>query len=696
MLSAKLEHSGDFAAALVVIGVVAWFQAPFLLDQQVVVERDALSSLLPTYSFLARALESMSWPLWNPFPVLGKPFLSEGHAGLFYPPNLWLLLEPFSRGFNALFVFHYLWTALGAFLLFRALGAVRLAAMVGALVWALGGPLISLGHQLNQLMAVSWLPWVLWGWARSDRVRSQVVLATLFLATSMLAGSLVMTLVIAAFLMILCRDIRGLAILPLAPLVAAAQLVPAWLHLDQTTSGASGFGAEAALRFSITPQRLVELFYPAAPAIDDFLPTVYLGAIPIALGLVGLFFCSPRSRRLGVLLALTLLLLALGSNTFVVPFLYEWLPGFDRLRDPGGLLVGVQALIALAATFGLTALLRQLPTRTASVAGGVILACIVADLGNNNRGTLLSMPPAEVFSPPEIARVMLEQSRASSENPSRYYASATDAPTPSTMREAVRLDQSLLYGQTGELYGLSNVNSPGSLNLVEHDRLQRSLEKVSQSDALATLATLGTKWITTFVPLANWPEIRNVRVPSGRAKLYRLDSSAPRAFIAKTVLSAPDARAALASFLDSAPELRSATAVVEGRGNSIPYEAPTEATIVWHPSGNNSLRLDVSMNAPALLVINDSFSIGWQARVDGAPTRIERVNGLVRGMWLTAGNHRVEMHYLPPGLPLGMALSLMALTILWLIWSPRRYLVDREADPQPEPVQPRLMFPRGS
>ncbi len=652
-----------WGALAAVLAVVAWFQAPFLLDRAIVVERDALSSILPIRAFLARALLEGSWPMWNPAPVLGKPFLAEWQTGLFYPPSALLLVTPFSRGFNLFFVFHYAWTTVGAFLLLRALGTSRGAAGLGALVWGLGGPLVSLGHLLNHLMAISWLPWVLWGWARTDDTRTRVLSSSLLLTAALLTGSPEMAILIAGLLVLLARDVRALWVPPLAALLAAMQLVPVWQYLGETHRGVHGLSTANVLAYSTPVARLSELVMVGAQASNPFLPTLYVGPVPVLLALGALLIVPSLTRLLATLLVVVLLGLAFGSNAGLLPLLYEHVPGIDLLRYPEKLLVGLHALIALGAAWGLTQLGARLPARMAQGVTAVLLVVSVADLARINRGALFTLPPDDVLSPPEIALAMGREGGAPA--PTRYYANTTGAPTPANPAEAARIDRGLLYAATGELYGLGNVNTPASLNLVDHERLQRTLGQLLQPQALAALQALGTRFATSFVELRS-PDIERVPLGSDAAHLYTLGDAARRAYVAEQVLVASGPDAALSRFVHENDPSR--VAVVEGIGvEDIAYRAPERRAIEWIEDGNDVITIDVSTNAPALLVVNDSFLAGWRASVDGLPTTIERVNGLVRGVWLGSGDHRVTMRYRAPGLPLGSALSLATLVGLLLV-----------------------------
>jgi uncharacterized membrane protein YfhO len=86
---------------------------------------------------------------------------------------------------------------------------------------------------------------------------------------------------------------------------------------------------------------------------------------------------------------------------------------------------------------------------------------------------------------------------------------------------------------------------------------------------------------------------------------------------------------------------------------------PEEAQVVnYRPS---SVDIRVKAAAPALLILSEVDYPGWKATVNGNSAPIHRVNGLLRGIFVPAGEIRVFMHYSPGSFLLGAILTLAGL-----------------------------------
>ena len=84
------------------------------------------------------------------------------------------------------------------------------------------------------------------------------------------------------------------------------------------------------------------------------------------------------------------------------------------------------------------------------------------------------------------------------------------------------------------------------------------------------------------------------------------------------------------------------------------------------------LVLDVSATADGLLVISQPFYPGWRADVDGEQVPIYRVDYLLQGLPLTAGDHRVELRYHLPPLPAIISLVALVGCVVALLLARRR------------------------
>jgi len=74
----------------------------------------------------------------------------------------------------------------------------------------------------------------------------------------------------------------------------------------------------------------------------------------------------------------------------------------------------------------------------------------------------------------------------------------------------------------------------------------------------------------------------------------------------------------------------------------------------------NKVVIKAETKAPGILVLSDVFYPGWKAEIDGNPTKIYRVDGLIRGVYLPAGIHEVVFSYWPPSFAKGLVVALLS------------------------------------
>ncbi|MBI2861626.1 MAG: YfhO family protein, partial [Chloroflexi bacterium] len=99
---------------------------------------------------------------------------------------------------------------------------------------------------------------------------------------------------------------------------------------------------------------------------------------------------------------------------------------------------------------------------------------------------------------------------------------------------------------------------------------------------------------------------------------------------------------------------------------------PSTARIIEYQP--NHVIIEANTNENGILVLSDTLTPGWRAWVDDQEMQIIPTNYLLRGVPVSQGSHRVELAYEPPGLRLGLWVSLLTLLgcALYLIWRWRR------------------------
>jgi hypothetical protein len=122
---------------------------------------------------------------------------------------------------------------------------------------------------------------------------------------------------------------------------------------------------------------------------------------------------------------------------------------------------------------------------------------------------------------------------------------------------------------------------------------------------------------------------RAARVESAEAAIRALREQAPTSL---AIVDRPSQ--ALARLIDSMAE----------PGGGDPAEIVAAESFSF---GRDWVSFSIAVPDIGIVVVNDAFQRGWQARVDGVRTDVYRVNGLVRGITLDEGAHEVRMEFLP-------------------------------------------------
>jgi Bacterial membrane protein YfhO len=85
--------------------------------------------------------------------------------------------------------------------------------------------------------------------------------------------------------------------------------------------------------------------------------------------------------------------------------------------------------------------------------------------------------------------------------------------------------------------------------------------------------------------------------------------------------------------------------------------APGDPHVRVESYRRNAVTVAVDAPRPGLLYASESFFDGWTATVNGQPSRILPADYAFRAVVVPPGPSRVEFHYWPPGLTLGLMIS---------------------------------------
>ncbi len=150
--------------------------------------------------------------------------------------------------------------------------------------------------------------------------------------------------------------------------------------------------------------------------------------------------------------------------------------------------------------------------------------------------------------------------------------------------------------------------------------------------------------------------------PDNGVRLYRRYAPLPRASVVYAAETIADPAARLNRLLDPQFDVRNLAVTEEAVSLPLTPALPaTPAEIVAY--ANNRVVIKTAAAANGLLVLADQYFGGWEATVDGVPAPVLRVNHVMRGVPVAAGEHEVVFTFTPRSLQLGAALTLLGLLL---------------------------------
>ena len=394
-----LRRNSDF-----LIGLLVWFWVarPFLQPRRSVLGFDTLAYTAPNLDFVFSSWHSGKIPLWQPGIFGGVPFLGRlGSQGLYFPHLPFSFLE-INNAIDLSVAFHLLLLSFGSVVLIRY--GYKLPAPAGGITAAIVLCSAYVGIKalsFDQIIAISWLPWILFFVERIIERRSGRAMAGLVVATSclVLGGHpqyihlftvlLIVVVVARLFESRSLRSVKDLCISGLLVIGLCSLQLYATYTLTKTSvvGGRRTLEALASPSFTVAPQKLnlaiigdpFSSFSFAASGSTEAIAGV--GMVALLLGVVG-FSVSLFGRYKFTTLALALMttlgaLFAVGPKWTPFRLAYRLIPGTGSARVPGRWLIMTVFGIAILAAIGIDALIQRKMKLNARVATGLLIVVVV-------------------------------------------------------------------------------------------------------------------------------------------------------------------------------------------------------------------------------------------------------------------------------------------------------------------------------
>jgi hypothetical protein len=390
--------------ALLLLCITALYFSPVVFSSKTFASRDMYAFYYPRQFFAAECIKSGSLPLWNPHLASGVPFLANLQSSVFYPLNLMYYILPFATGFKYFIVLHYFLAGLWMFLLMRHWKYEAYSCMVAAIVFMLGGYMISILDNVSFLTAAVWLPLIvlLYDLFLKEKKRIYLAFTGVVIGLQILGGD-ASCYVLSTFLFIgayhlYCLRVdhyRGfgvkagsLSYLPLVwiigILLSAIVLIPFAEYVYYSTR-MGGFGYEELTKWSYHPLELLQLLVPyvfgsTVPMSRWFgqywLDTFYLGVLPLLLVAFSFWWSKSGMKYFLIGVVVCSLLMACGKYT---PFfsVIRYVPGVNMIHYPVKYLFLAGFVLSILSGMGFSVLCEKLGKKET---GGMLRALITVNL----------------------------------------------------------------------------------------------------------------------------------------------------------------------------------------------------------------------------------------------------------------------------------------------------------------------------
>ena len=656
-------------------------------------------------------------PLWNSLSNCGAPFLAQWGTMVLYPFSLIYLVFPLPWSLSYFCLGHLFLGGLGMYFLAHRWTESRFPASLAGLSYVFNGITLSCLAWPNYTVALGWMPWVVLCVGRSWREGGRsIILAALVSALQLLSG--VPELVILTWLLVgtlwihellqarvskRTLTVRFLSVIVIVAGLTAIQLLPFWDLLGHSQRDRAFVTSKWAMPSWGLANLLVPLFHsfetyqgPFFLYGQEFLSSYYLGMTLLICSVWGAFHV--KSSRFWILggLAVFSLLMAMGENGFLFPWLKRMIPVMGIARFPIKFVVLAAFVFPLLAAYSLRSF-EQAPTapmarRSLFSVGFLALLgmAIILWVARHHpfpmdqwpvtlesaltRGIFLLLAAAAVFVSATVARAQIRVvaqvvllvsiaidvlTHTPKQNPT-LAVSAFEAPLWSQHDSSIpprhgearamispEAEKHLLRSHVGNAMSdfmgkrlalWSNLNLLDAIPKVNGSstlqlREEKQVEKLLYSDT----NSIGTG-LVDFLAVSHVTKPGTVIEWSTRSNFCPMITTGQ-----KPVFATPEATLDLLASASFDP--RKEVYLPPESKPLVTMTSQSRSRILRQRFGSHRIEFEVEAEDPALVVIAQSFYHPWKAAIDGKRVEVLKANYAFQALPVPKGRHAVLMVY---------------------------------------------------
>ena len=342
------------------------------------------------------------FPFWNPYSLLGMPWLGSPQSSLFYPPNWVFFFSNALTTISWMLIFHHWWAGWGAYLLGRKYQLSFFSSLLSGIVFLSAPYFVAKtgeGHYTS-ITQIAWFPWILLGYEFLIEGRKKAVPVLAILITLAFFCGHVQELYYLLLFLTASIGIESIIALKQkrksqqarqdlndnneitttnAPVAAgtisrgwffaglltiglvAIDLIPVSIYTQQAVRS-GGIDLKTLQSGSLSIPSLIQLLDPfvwggpdqyRGPGGYYWEAICYFGCLPMLLACLGCF--TSLKNRVVIRLALIGLgafLLAFGPHLPFYTICHKIIPGFSMFRIPARMMWICSLVIAMLAGFG--------------------------------------------------------------------------------------------------------------------------------------------------------------------------------------------------------------------------------------------------------------------------------------------------------------------------------------------------------